>query len=429
MGLDGRAEAGVAPPSLWRNRDYLLLTCGETVSALGSAVAAFALPLVVFTATGSPLLTGLVATAGVLGNVLGALVVGAWVDRNSRRVAMMTSLAIRTATWFTLAALVASGRVVVPLFVVVAFLGGAATALFRSGEAGALKELIGRDQFPTAMSVIEGRTAAASLAGGPLGAGLLTLAISLPLWFNSASFLSSMAAVAAIRASLGRPAHRPAQRFRDSIGDGFRFIWGQRAYRWVITGWALSNFGVNGFNFALVLILRQRGEPFWVIGVLESCVAASILAGTFLVPPVTRRYSVGRIIVASSVVMAGAAALIAVLHHHVAAVLVLTAVAYLLTPASNAASLSYLAIVTPPEYQGRVAAAEEFASGALLPLSTIAGGFLLHNLTASGTLSTLAAVITLSCLVLLFSRAVRQLPLLTQASEAAAPSGRAGSRR
>ena len=33
--------------SLWRNRDYLFLTSGETVSALGGAVASFALPLVV----------------------------------------------------------------------------------------------------------------------------------------------------------------------------------------------------------------------------------------------------------------------------------------------------------------------------------------------------------------------------------------------
>jgi len=174
------AKAG----SLWQNRDYLYLTTGETVSTLGGGVASFALPLVILTLTGSALSAGVVAMASMVGNLSASVVVGGWVDAHSRRAAMASALAVRTISWFGLVALVVSSSVNVPIFACVGFIGGAAAALYRAAEAGALKVLISKDQFPSAISVIEGRHAAADLAGGPLGAFLLGISASLPFLFS-----------------------------------------------------------------------------------------------------------------------------------------------------------------------------------------------------------------------------------------------------
>src|ERR1700687_2228037 len=49
------------PPSLWRNRDYMLLWSGQMVSSIGTEVSTLAFPLLILALTGSP------ATAGFAG--------------------------------------------------------------------------------------------------------------------------------------------------------------------------------------------------------------------------------------------------------------------------------------------------------------------------------------------------------------------------
>lgn len=377
------------------------------------------MPLVIFGITGSALHAGLVATGGMVGNLGAAAVVGGWVDRHSRRAAMVTSLGIRATTWSALAVLIAFSVVDIPVFVLIAFLGGAASALFRSAEQGALKEIVSRDQFPTAMSVIQGRSAAASLAGGPLGAFMLGVSSAFPFLVNALSFVASLVGVTAIKTKLGKPESATRSGWFESIRDGHRFLWRQPAFRWILGSQAISNLGINAFNFALVLILRRNGEPYWVIGLVETCIGLSILVGSFMVPFLIRRLPVGWIMTASASTAAIVIGLAATLHANVVAVLCLICAGYLFAPASNAAAMSYLAVVTPPDYQGRVAAADEFTSGALLPLATIVGGFLVGGLAGGGALIALASIVVVAALLLLSSRAVRALPRIADAEESA----------
>ncbi len=48
---------------LWRNRDYVLLWCGQTISVVGTQVTQIAFPLLVLALTGSPAVAGFVAAA------------------------------------------------------------------------------------------------------------------------------------------------------------------------------------------------------------------------------------------------------------------------------------------------------------------------------------------------------------------------------
>ena len=57
----GRDEVRLTP--LWKNRDYLLLWSGQTISILGSQVTQIAFPLLVLGLTGSPATAGFVAAA------------------------------------------------------------------------------------------------------------------------------------------------------------------------------------------------------------------------------------------------------------------------------------------------------------------------------------------------------------------------------
>ena len=65
--------------TLWRNRDFLLLWSGQTVSVLGSRVSATAVPLLVLAMTHSPATAGVVGFVSTLPHLLVQLPAGAWI--------------------------------------------------------------------------------------------------------------------------------------------------------------------------------------------------------------------------------------------------------------------------------------------------------------------------------------------------------------
>src|SRR5258708_14809163 len=73
----------MAQPSvrLWRQRNFLLLWCGQSISQVGSQVTTWALPLTaVLVLHASPMQTGLLTAASIAPYVLAGLLPGAWVD-------------------------------------------------------------------------------------------------------------------------------------------------------------------------------------------------------------------------------------------------------------------------------------------------------------------------------------------------------------
>jgi len=78
-----------APPSLWQNRDYLLLMGGQTVSTIGTQVSQFAFPLLVLALTGSPGWAGFSAALVAAPYFLLALPAGAILDRVDRKRVMI----------------------------------------------------------------------------------------------------------------------------------------------------------------------------------------------------------------------------------------------------------------------------------------------------------------------------------------------------
>ncbi len=78
-----RPESGSV--SLWRNRDFVLLWTGQTISVFGSTVSTLAFPLLVLAITQSPAQAGVTGFVAGLPRVVFQLPAGAWVDRWDRR--------------------------------------------------------------------------------------------------------------------------------------------------------------------------------------------------------------------------------------------------------------------------------------------------------------------------------------------------------
>ena len=77
------------PTPLRRNRDFILLSSGQVVSAIGTRVTGVAFPLLVLALTHSPAKAGIVGFAQTLPFLLFYLPAGALVDRWNRKRVML----------------------------------------------------------------------------------------------------------------------------------------------------------------------------------------------------------------------------------------------------------------------------------------------------------------------------------------------------
>jgi MFS family permease len=283
--------------NLWRLRDFRTLMIGETISELGGTVGSFALPLAVLIATGSPLAAGLITTSAITGSIVCSIVAGAWADSHSRRKVMLWTLAVRILTWASMGLCLLTVGVRLYAFVPLAFVGGVATALFTAAQAGALKRVVPPEDYPRAVATMDGRNAAADLAGSPLGGVLLAGGASTPVLFNACSFLASAIAIRMIRADLSKPSPPDVRTVVERIGDGYRYVWRQVPYRLLILQGVLTNFGSNSFTFALILILQRDHQQPWAIGLVQTGTAASGLVGALLAGRIVDRFTISTTVI------------------------------------------------------------------------------------------------------------------------------------
>jgi MFS family permease len=113
-----------APPPLHRNRDFVLLWSGQTLSALGSQVSLVAYPLLVLAVTGSPAKAGVVGFAKSVPIVLLALPAGALADHLNRKLLMVACDCVRALALAAFSITLATGHTSFAVIAVVAFIDG-----------------------------------------------------------------------------------------------------------------------------------------------------------------------------------------------------------------------------------------------------------------------------------------------------------------
>ncbi|WP_165350460.1 MFS transporter [Xylanimonas protaetiae] len=366
-----------APTKLRHNRPYLLLMSGKTTQLVGAGIGAFAVPLIAFQVTGSVARAGLVAAVGEVGALLAALPAGVVADRVDRRRLIIGAALVGAVLWASVAVAGVLGHLTAAHLAAVLFAASLVTALEGPAESGALRAVVTPEQMPTAMAAVQGRSAVATLAAAPLGGLLYGFTRFLPVAAAAVAHVAVAVCTAFVRVPLSADVATERETHPvEALREGLRFVWSRSFFRVALLLSPLINLTVNGLLVAVNLdLVRQHTEPL-LIALIDTVAGAAMLGGAVLAPAVLRRVRVGTVLVAALAWIAVCFVAMAALHTYTAYV-VLTALAVLPLGPANAGTSGYVAAVTPPRLQGRLASVMSLSYLLSAPLTpALAGGLL-----------------------------------------------------
>jgi MFS family permease len=282
---------------LWRDRDFLLLWSGQTVSVFGSMVGNAALSFVaVLTLKATPFQMGLLQTMELLPAFLVGLVAGAWVDRLHRRPLLIAADIGRALVVAAVPLAALLGLLRIQLVFAVALVVSLLTIIFDVSYQSYLPGLVKKEDLVEGNSKMAASMAVAEVAGFGL-AGTLVQLLTAPLTVlvDAASYVVSVLSIALIRKPEVRiePDARPDM--RREIVDGLKIVLHQPLLR--ASALVILILGIQGGLFGSQVVLymvRDVGFPpalltaTWAVGGISSMVGAA------LVPRVNRWLGMGK---------------------------------------------------------------------------------------------------------------------------------------
>ncbi|MGH8862542.1 MAG: MFS transporter, partial [Jatrophihabitantaceae bacterium] len=350
---------------LWHHLDFRRLWIGETVSQFGTFISQLALPLVaILVLHASTFEVGLLATFEMLAFLVVGLPAGAWVDRMRFRWVLIVNDLIRAAALGSIPLAQLLGVLSIGQLYVVALLTGVSTVFFDVAYQSYLPALVDQEALVEGNSKLQASESVSQIAGPGLG-GLLIQALTAPyaVLIDAVSFLWSASWVAAIRARPPKPERRPDRHLGREIGEGLRFVIGNRLLRSIAACTGSSNLFSNmAFPVYYILLARELHLSAGVIGLFTSIAAIGGLIGSLLASRIAARLGQGPTIWISIAVSVPFAFVVPFVHRDWT--LGLLALAQLLMWTTvvvyNITQVSFRQGLTPPDLLGRMNATMRF---------------------------------------------------------------------
>lgn len=400
----------------WR-RHFALLWSSVALAGLGTMTFGLAVPLLALFHTGSPVLAGWIAAAGMVPRTLLHIPVGLVVDRHDPRTVMVAGLAARIACVLLFVAPVLLFDAPVALLAVASALHGVCGTLHSTAGAAAVPRLVPREELAGAAAKNQARTDATQMLGRPLGGALYGLAHGLPALFDTVvSALALWAALLLPRMRRPRPRPGPPRGLPRELAEGFLLM---RADRFLARSLVICTVTNALFQVVwLVIMLTATDEDLsaFLLGVVLAATGAGGLLGSLLAPVLVRRLSPTRMVVLC--LWSWLALMVALVAAEragppwflVALPLVWGGIGFV-GAHMNVTVMTYHTTHVPPESLGRLTGTFRFLSGGALPVGMLCGGYALESLGVHTTvLLTTGAVAALTLgltLLLAFSAGPR----------------------
>jgi len=270
-----------------RNRSFLLLWSGQTLSRLGDSVYRVALVWWVLQKTGSAGAVARMLVCSYVPLLLFVLLGGITIDRFSRVKVMLLSDLSRAAVVFTVSILAAWGQLEVWHLYVASAVFGSVNAFFQPAYTVVVPEIVATEALTSANSVTNLSKQLADVAGPALGAMILALtSTSIAFFVNGFSFVvSAFCLFPLLKLSTSNSISRSPSVISD-LREGFKTVLSS-PWLWItIVISSIGNVTVNGpLSVGLPFLIkndlqRNVGSLGLVYSMLAlGCVVASIWLG------------------------------------------------------------------------------------------------------------------------------------------------------
>jgi MFS family permease len=401
----------MTPLPLRRNRDFILLQTGQTLSTIGSESTAIAYPLLVLALTHSPAQAGIVGFARIVPWALFGFLAGVAADRFNRKRLMIGSDVVRAVAVSSLVLALAFDLLTVAQIAVVAFIEGTLFVLFNLAELGALRSVVPARQLPAAAAAEQARWSTVALVAPPLGGALFGLGRTLPFVANAISYIVSLASLLAMRTPFQETREKDATPVSKQLAEGFRWLWRHPFFRACALLFAWTNLIFEALFLVLIVVGREQGLSSGEIGALIATFGVCSLLGAVVAPRITRLVSMRTLVIGSLWAQLVFAAFL--LKPSVYVLLAGSIPMALFTPAVNAAVIGYRTAVVPDRLTGRVGGVARTTALCLTAFGPLSAGLLLHSLSARATVGIYAAVMLVLCVIGSLNPSIRNAPSLS----------------
>jgi len=404
---------------LWRNRDFVKLWVGQTISELGSRITRDGLPLAAVIVLGAaPAQMGLLAAIGSAPVLLLGLVAGVWVDRLRRRPILIVADLGRAALLATIPLAAALGTLGIGQLYLVTALAGSLTLFFDVAYESYLPSLVERENMVEGNSKLALSGSVAEFAGPTLAGFLVqTLTAPIAILFYALSFIVSAVSVALIRKAedpLQRDSQAPVSfsphpsSLRREALEGLQVLLNQP----VLRAFA-ANSGTRSFfgNFLAGLYglyaIRVLGLGPAALGVIIAMGGVGDLLGALLAARLVRRAGLGETLIGASVTNGLIGFLLPL-----AGGLPILAAAFLVAgqlfgdmarTIYDIHAVSLRQAITPDRLLGRTNASMQLLTAGVGPMGALVGGILGQAIGVRQAIFVSALGSSLACLWLIFS--------------------------
>ncbi|MFD4637433.1 MFS transporter [Lentzea sp. NPDC058436] len=388
--------------TLWEDREFRRFWLAGLISNAGSALSGVALPVLMYSLTGSAAYTGALAALTAAPYLVFGLVAGALVDRMRRRSVMVVTDLV-SAGLLASVPVAAALDALTPLHLLLVAGGVASVGVwFDAAGFGAVPALVGTDNLVRANSAIWSTATAVHIVA-PSVAGVL-FAIHGPaatMALDAVSFAVSAALVRTILRPLN-PARQPRASLTSDIREGLEFLWREPAVRFFLglgLGQAVAGGAVSGLLVVYAFRVFDVPQNDARVGVLFSALAAGSFAATVLMPALSDACDPRRIAAAGLTAGVGVLGLLVGARAWWLAVLGI-ALWGLTSTVVIVNGITVRQLITPDRLQGRVNLVGRMVTfGVGQPAGALVGGVLADALSVRSALVTAALPLAVAAVV------------------------------
>jgi predicted MFS family arabinose efflux permease len=362
--------------------DFNKLWAGQTLSLLGSAVTAFALPsLAILVLHATPIQIGALTALETLPFPVLGLFVGVLADRLPRRNIMIAADAVRFAALASIPVAAAFGVLRLPQLYGVALASGVGSAFFGITYQSYVPVLVAANRLTDANMKLEFSNSGSTMAGSA-AAGLLVqwIGAAAAIATDAISYLVSIGTLLLIQKP--EPAHQgpplSVRQYALEMLEGLTIVFKSPDLRWIVGATATTNFGgamvgAVSLIYAYRILHLQPGLMGVIYGFAEVGFVGALLSGRVrkvlgLRATLMSSLSLGAIGLASM--------LFARLGAPYAVLFVTSAIVAVSIPIYNVNQVSYRQALIDVRMQGRMNATIRTFVWGTLPLGAVVGGYL-----------------------------------------------------